>query len=990
MIRKFSRRSGYQNIKKILGSMLTLLLIVQIFSAGGLGVTNVFAAPDEHADEHADEHISEHVNICHWAQEDGKYVALSPSANALDGHDNHEHDYFPGELAAEVTFNDQWCLENAPAVTPTVPETGSLTVTKVVSGGTKEVSDFPLFVNGMSITSGVASTSIVVGDYTVTETGDADYTASFTGDCDAEGHVSVVEDGSAHCTITNTFNGGIGGSGEGDTFKVKILKYVGGSQATADSVDGASFPFHASWDWTDTNGHQNSSGNFNIDQNGGIGGAPAYQAWTSDMTGPADYAVNEITTTEDSGSNVLPTDAQCVEGKYRLQGYKTGATLSDAEDASLSLTAPSFTDISSEQFVIVYNEKCGDTTPDTHTGNLHATKIVCPAETDLPNWSGSDMTIGANTATDFIATHPQCHLEPNWQFQAAYRSADNLIIGNDPGGAFLGEAGSPWVTLSGSTNASGTISTTFNSDEVWHIFVREVLKDGYMPFAAPENTDSNISAEMYCDNDVLNYDNIERVDGPFTNGQQIYCVAFNVPTHTGTTTGTILVRKVVINDNGGTGTTTNFSFSLDNGSSTAFEADGENMLTVATGTHNIVETSAAGYTTTYDGCANISVAAGQTQICTITNNDIAQGTTGNIIVNKVVINNNTGTNIASDFPLFVGSTSVTMGATSTLPLGTYTVSETFNSNLYAQSFSGDCDSTGSVTLSATSTKVCTITNHDIPQLCPVTDGMIVSDTSTMVGTANAALLSFVHPAWTADVDGTSTAAMWIWSTNPVATTTATTTVTFTRDFTVNGSSTEATLNLAADNTYRVWINGNLVGESTSGDNFTSSSQDSYDVSNFLVDGTNTLTIEVTNLPTPDVTDPNGNPAGLLYSLSWTANDCPSIGGGGEIGGQGGDNNIEDTTTTTHHTNRSRTIINANNNNEDDNTGTVLGISTTNPNTPLGQVLGIASTLPGLPNTGMGAVDNSQPNSTSGLAVIIVSLLVLSGVYLLQFRLLRRR
>jgi hypothetical protein len=1089
------------------------MLILQIFTPGVFAINNVFADTDK-------------VNVCHWSDEDNQFDAINISVNGLNGHDDHEFDFLPGDIPEGETFDSQWCMDHATNLPPTEPETGSLTVTKVVAGTSTPASDFDLFVNGMPITSGVASTSIVVGSYTVTEEDDVRFEATFSGDCNTDGVVNVEKDENATCTITNTWLGGTGGAGEEGTFKVKILKYVDGSQATSNSADNTSFPFHASWDWTDDDGNHNSSGDFNIDQNGGIGGAPPYQAWTADMTAPADYAVNEVV-----GGDLLAPDAQCVPGKFRLQGYKTGTTLSAAQNATLSTSSPSFTNISSERYVIVYNENCSDNPNPTETATIHAMKVVCNSESDLPNWGGGASNITGTTASDYVASHPNCHLEPNWQFQWAPSGT------TDPGMDFVGTAGSPWMTF-GST-------TTISIPDDNFVWVREVLQSGYIPFTstgggAPNTSDS---AEFYCNTDVLNYDNVEFIDN-IEAGHTYNCVGFNAlasttgtttspfmvkiykyldgvqatastsdnyefpmnstwdwtdtdgnhagtgdfflglsghggsdpyqaftslmtgpadyMTHeitsdiasssqvlpigaacqegmfrlegykTGTTlagalagslsttspsftdisseryivvmnescsdivptpnaTGTIIVNKVVINDNGGTGTTTNFSFRLDNGSSTAFEADGSNSLVVATGTHNIVETAVAGYTTTYDGCSNISVTGGDTDTCTITNNDVVPGTTGNIIVNKIVINNNSGTSTASSFPLFVGTTSVVMGATTTFPLGTYTVSETFNSNLYAQSFSGDCNSSGVVTLSSTTTKTCTITNHDIPQLCPVTEGMIVSDTSTMVGTSSAALLSFIHPSWTADVDGASTSAKWIWSTNPVATTTATTTATFTRTFTVNGSSTSATLNIATDNTYTVSINGNPVGSSADGDNFTLATQDSYNVSNLLVDGTNTLTITVTNLPTPNVTDPAGNPAGLLYSLSWAADNCPvdngggGGGGGGEVAGATSDNDND------NNRSRSRTIvrgINSTIEDEDDSNGQVLGINTDNL-IPLGQVLGITSTLPGLPSTGLGPIVEKAARST-GLPILIVGLLALGGLYVLQYRLLKKR
>ena len=67
---------------------------------------------------------------------------------------------------------------------------------------------------------------------------------------------------------------------------------------------------------------------------------------------------------------------------------------------------------------------------------------------------------------------------------------------------------------------------------------------------------------------------------------------------------TLHVKKVVINDNGGTKVASDFSYTL-NGDTRSFDADGQNDLTVNAGTYNVTEPPVAGYATTYEGCSNI-------------------------------------------------------------------------------------------------------------------------------------------------------------------------------------------------------------------------------------------------------------------------------------------------------------------------------------------------------------------------------------------------
>ena len=93
--------------------------------------------------------------------------------------------------------------------------------------------------------------------------------------------------------------------------------------------------------------------------------------------------------------------------------------------------------------------------------------------------------------------------------------------------------------------------------------------------------------------------------------------------------GTLVVTKVIVNDNGGTTTSpTAFSYKVNGGTATAFEADGTNSTQVAVGTYSIVEETANGYSTTYANdkntnlnCTSLAVTAGGTTTCTITNDD---------------------------------------------------------------------------------------------------------------------------------------------------------------------------------------------------------------------------------------------------------------------------------------------------------------------------------------------------------------------------------
>lgn len=82
-----------------------------------------------------------------------------------------------------------------------------------------------------------------------------------------------------------------------------------------------------------------------------------------------------------------------------------------------------------------------------------------------------------------------------------------------------------------------------------------------------------------------------------------------------------------------------------------------------------------------------------------------------IMVNKTVINHGLST-VASNFaPYKVGATTVTLGSSTIFAPGTYTISEAVDSR-YNQTFTGDCNSSGQITVATGSAKLCMITNEE--------------------------------------------------------------------------------------------------------------------------------------------------------------------------------------------------------------------------------------------------------------------------------------
>ncbi|MFC1755799.1 SdrD B-like domain-containing protein [Patescibacteria group bacterium] len=158
-----------------------------------------------------------------------------------------------------------------------------------------------------------------------------------------------------------------------------------------------------------------------------------------------------------------------------------------------------------------------------------ATKIVCDDEGDLPNWGPSGQGPGlikASTAEDYVLGHEGCELVEGWEFQWGTDANTN------PGDAEYGPAVG-WNNFDTTTDVNGeAVVTIYNIPENLKqgIKVREVLKTNYTPFTFTLNGGTNVddySAEIYCHDDILNYDNDDRVRG-VEYGETYYCVAWNV------------------------------------------------------------------------------------------------------------------------------------------------------------------------------------------------------------------------------------------------------------------------------------------------------------------------------------------------------------------------------------------------------------------------------------------------------------------------------
>lgn len=161
-----------------------------------------------------------------------------------------------------------------------------------------------------------------------------------------------------------------------------------------------------------------------------------------------------------------------------------------------------------------------------------------------------------------------------------------------------------------------------------------------------------------------------------------------------------------------------------------------------------------------------------------------------------------------------------------------------------------------------------ITNFP-PNFCQMD---VVSDTSNTLADGSPAVATYVITRessdgvhwWTANIPG----ATWIWKSFYVEDSTVEDTATINKTFNIPQEISFASLSIAADNTYQVFVNGTKAYENPTEFNYFEENKGLVDIAPFLHTGSNTLSFVVKNLAQASST-PQSNPAGLLYALKVT-------------------------------------------------------------------------------------------------------------------------
>ncbi len=195
------------------------------------------------------------------------------------------------------------------------------------------------------------------------------------------------------------------------------------------------------------------------------------------------------------------------------------------------------------------------------------------------------------------------------------------------------------------------------------------------------------------------------------------------------TTGTLIIVKDVVNDDGGVGVAEDFELNLEyfDGEATSTQAFAGNAsgteFILEEGSYSVIETENGSYSASYsEGCSGY-LEAGTTTTCIVTNDDIytppEEAPTGILRVVKNVVNYSESDVNAGDFTLNIHLTTSSTTSTITfagsengtireLEVGEYTVDEVQAEGYYAE-YSGDCQGY----LAEGDEKTCTVTNYEM-------------------------------------------------------------------------------------------------------------------------------------------------------------------------------------------------------------------------------------------------------------------------------------
>ncbi len=632
-----------------------------------------------------------------------------------------------------------------------------LTITKVVNnvhGGNNVATDFPLFANTTSFTTGVQQ-GINAGSYTVSETNQPGYTQTgISGDCASNGSITLAPGDVKSCTITNTdiaptltiiktptnpygtvaapdffglqVDGKLVLSGVANTVtsntphtinEVGLTGYSFVSitgDAGCPSILGGSVTLTEGQNMTCTISNQADQPKLVVIKHvvNTNGGTKTSSDFTMNVTGNSQFVPAF------QGADTPGTTVGLNEGSYAVsEGDHTGYSVSYSSDCNGSITI-------------------GQTKTCTVTNTAIAPQLTVIKR--VVNNHG-----GTKSSSDFTMNVTGTNVS-----KTSFAGADTpgTTVTLDVGTFSVEESSHTGYTESKSGDCSGTISlgdhktcTITNTDIAPTLTIIKYATNNYGTVAPPDFfglqvdgklvlsgvTNSVTSNTPHTINEVgltgYSFDSITGDEGcpsvlggsvTLAEGQNMTCTISNQADQP-----KLIVIKHVVNNHGGTKSSSDFTLNVTGNSQIVPSFPGADTpgttVGLNEGPYAVSEGNHTGYSVSYSSDCNGSITIGQTKTCTITNSDIAP----HLTVIKHVINDNSGTSVASDFSMNVDATNVSSpsfsgaedpGTTVTLNAGDYNVYEGAHDG-YNVSYSPDCYGTIDIGQSRT----CYVTNNDI-------------------------------------------------------------------------------------------------------------------------------------------------------------------------------------------------------------------------------------------------------------------------------------
>ena len=536
------------------------------------------------------------------------------------------------------------------------------TNTNPYPGGTK-LDDYAGISASQDIAFQVVSTH-TVGETAGTGTTLSDYTAVISGACAADGTISLRPGDNATCTITNKRRP-----------KLTVIKHVvnddGGLKAASDfsiTVTGTNVQPSATFAGADAPGTTVTldPGSYSVDEAADSGYTKTLGAGCSGTLAYGDEATCTITNDDkpgtltvikhvinDNGGSASASDFSMTVTGTNVQ---PSATFAGAESpgTTVTLNAGSYSvdEAANSAYTKSIGSDCSGTIANGETKSCTITNDDKPGTLIVIKHVINDNG-GSKTAADFSMTVTGGNVQPGATFAGAESPGTTVTL--NAGSYGVDEAADSGYTKSLGSDCSGSIAngetktcTITNDDKPGTLTViKHVINDNggaktaadfsmmvtganvqpgaTFPGAESPGTTVTLNAGSYSVDEAADSGYTKSIgsdcSGSIANGETKSCTITNDDKP-----GTLVVKKHVINDNGGTSTAGDFSLTVTGTNvqpgATFPGSESGTTVTLDAGSYSVDEAAFFGYAKTVGANCSGSVANGETKNCTITNDDI--------------------------------------------------------------------------------------------------------------------------------------------------------------------------------------------------------------------------------------------------------------------------------------------------------------------------------------------------------------------------------